>query len=140
MSKNFLFLGRLIDLSTKVDSLNKYIYLNAEASADTAWWLDFIPTWSESAFIQHSSVTAESVSLYSDTSTIGFGAYFDTHWFAIPWPQQYRGYKIGLKEPFAITAAILTWGDDLAGKLILFLPTTIMQLTFGTQAPPLTTI
>ena len=115
-----LFLRRLIDLSTKVDGLNKYITLNAEARADIAWWLDFIPTWSGSAFIQHSPVTADSLSLYSDASGIGFGAYFDTHWFAIPWPQQYRGYDIGFRELFAITAAIFTWGDDLAGKQILF--------------------
>ena len=115
-----LFLRRLIDLSTKVDGLNKYITLNAEARADIAWWLDFIPTWSGSAFIQHSPVTGDSLSLYSDASGIGFGAYFDTHWFAIPWPQQYRGYDIGFRELFAITAAIFTWGDDLAGKQILF--------------------
>ena len=82
------------------------------------------PTWSGYAFIQHSPVTADSLSLCSDASGIGFGAYFDTHWFAILSHSNTGDTESGFNKLFAITAAIFTWGNDLSGKKFYSLPKT----------------
>ena len=103
-----------------VSSLNHHITLNSEARADIQWWIDFFPSWNGVAFIQPEAVTSISLKLFSDASDLGFGALFGNLWFSSPWPSSFVDLHINVKELFAIVAAVLTWGEHLKDRQILF--------------------
>ena len=115
------FLRRLIDLSTKVSSLNHHIDLNSEARADISWWLDLLPEWQGTNKIQAEVTTAASISLYTDASgSLGMGAVFGSEWLSCKWPQRFKEIDdINYKELFAIVAAVITWAEKLQNKQIL---------------------
>ena len=118
-----MFLRRLIDLSTSVDRLDFHISLNAESRADIDWWLEFLPSWNGICFIQSTPVTSISISLFSDASGLGCGAFYGTEWFSVPWPEDLKSQKwfhIGVQELFAIVAAVFTWGHQWEDQQILF--------------------
>ena len=113
-----MFLRRLIDLSTTVSSLNHHISLNSEACADIAWWLEFLPSWNGVEFIQSAPLTSHALQLFTDASSIGFGAVYGTHWFSVAWPSSFC-YHINFLELFAIVAAVFTWGDNWVDQQII---------------------
>jgi hypothetical protein len=82
-----LFLRRLIDLSTKAKKLHHHVKLNSEARADFQWWHTFLPDWNGVAmFLDPAWTTADQMELYTDASgTLGYGAYFQGHWFRAAW-------------------------------------------------------
>ena len=111
-----IFLRRLIDLSTTVTSLNYHIYLNSEARADINWWHTFLPSWNGVIFFQEDPVSANSLSLFTDASSLGFGA---NSWFSSAWPYQEPLPLINFLELFAVVAAIFSWGKHLVNKAII---------------------
>ena len=115
-----IFLRRLIDLSTSVQSLNHHIYLNYEARADIAWWIDFLPTWNGVELIQAPVITSVSLTLFTDASSIGCGGVYNTKWFSARWPSQFLEYHINFLELFAIWVAVFIWGSEWKNKQILF--------------------
>ena len=54
----YIFLCRLIDLSTTVHNINHHIFLNSEARADINLWSQFLPHWNGIALIQSDHVTS----------------------------------------------------------------------------------
>ena len=116
-----LFLRRLIDLSKTVKKGHHHISLNAEARADIAWWLDFLPTWSKSNLIpEPKAILASDLMLFSDASDLGFGAFYGNEWIQGDWSAWKRKIPINYRELFAIFAAAETWGQDWRGKRIIF--------------------
>ena len=65
------------------------------------------------------TVSAEVLNFYSDTSaskSLGFGAIFNNHWLYAQWEEGYiqeNEPTIEYLELFALTAGLLTWGDEL---------------------------
>ena len=116
-----LFLRRLIDLSTTVKQLNHYIYLNKEAKKDIDWWEQFLDQWSGTSIIPEAPIPAEKISLYTDASSLGFGAYYGTHWFSQAWPKKYQAPHIDIsyRELFAVTTAVFTWVALLRNKHVI---------------------
>jgi hypothetical protein len=117
-----MFLRRLIDLSSSVDSLHHRISLNAEARADIAWWSSFIPQWNGVAIIHPTPITSIDLRLYTDASDVGFGCQYGTHWISSPWRQDWApsvSCHINLRELFAVWAAVFTWGDQWADQEVV---------------------
>ena len=117
-----MFLRRLIDLSTSVDSLHHFIYLNLEARADILWWLRFLPEWNGMAIIHPTPITNIDLKLYTDASEVGFGCVYGTHWAYGSWGWDWRPTdecNINVRELFAVWAAVYTWGKHWANKEVV---------------------
>ena len=110
-----LFLRRLIDLSTKAKKLHHHVKLNSEARADFQWWHTFLPDWNGVAmFLDPAWTTADQMELYTDASgTLGYGAYFQGHWFRAAWEPLQRPPFVSIQwqELFAVVAAARAWAD-----------------------------
>ena len=67
---------------------------------------------------------AQTIGFYSDASaceSLGFGAYFDGHWLYNAWEPGFIKQKkpsIEYLELFALTAALVTWGNLLQNRRI----------------------
>ena len=73
------FLHRLIDLSTTVCELHHQISVIRESCRDIEWWLEFLPTWNAQSVIPQLGWTASpDLELYTDASTVGYGAVYQT--------------------------------------------------------------
>ena len=115
-----IFLRRLIDLNTTVRELHHHISINREARRDIEWWLEFLPKWNAQSIILEQNRTASpDLELYTDASTVGYGAIYKTHWFNGPWPEQFASNSIPWKELFTIYAAFFVWGPTWRGKKVL---------------------
>ena len=117
-----MFLRRLIDLSTTVDSLHHRISLNADARADIAWWSSFIPEWNGVEVIHPTPITSIDLQLFTDASNIGLGCVFGTHWISATWRPDWApslSCHINLRELFAVWVAVYTWGDEWANQEVV---------------------
>ena len=68
-----MLLRRLIDLSTTVTSDIFFVHINADSRDDIIWWDRFLPEWNGVSYILPPPVTADSLSLFTDASDLGFG-------------------------------------------------------------------
>ena len=119
-----LFLRRLIDLSTKAKKLHHHVKLNSEARPDFQWWHTFLLDWNGVAmFLDPAWTTADQMELYTDASgTLGYGAYFQGHWFRAAWEPLQRPPFVSIQwqELFAVVTAARTWGHCWMGRRIVF--------------------
>ena len=58
--------------------------------------------------------------LYTDTSNVGYGAYWAGKWFSESWPHTQQHFPIAWKELYAILVACTTWDNACQRKRILF--------------------
>ena len=117
-----IFLRRLIDLASSVDSLHHYIYMNAEARADIDWWVRFLPDWHGVAIIHPTPVTQVELQLSTDASDLGFGCVYGNHWLYASWVPEWAPSKechINVRELFAVWAAVYTWGEEWANREVV---------------------
>ena len=78
------------------------------------------PAWEGKEFIQEEPVTSHALELFTDASTVGFGAVFGDNWFYSAWPPHLIEKHINFLELFAIGAALFTWGHAWINKQIIF--------------------
>jgi hypothetical protein len=121
------FVSYLISLAYTVTELHHRVKLTAECRADINMWFLFLRDWNGISFFLESSVTeAEELQLYTDAaSTIGFGGYFQGHWFQGKWPSEFaqvHNYQLSmaLMELYPIVIAAMIWGKVWGGKRIHF--------------------
>ena len=106
------FLRRLIDLSMSTKQLDHFIRLNADARSDIEWWWQFIETWNGTSAAPSLVSQQPEVSITADASgTWGCGAYYNTHWFQLPWNGMLRHAHISVKELTPIVIAAALWGQ-----------------------------
>ena len=116
-----IFLRRLISLSTTVDKLHHHLCLTKETRADIKWWIDFLPHWNRKSIIPETFyLTSSDIKLFTDASSLGFGAIYNNSWIQGRWGPQFDNLSIDYTELFAIVAAVLTWGAQWQGKRIIF--------------------
>ena len=116
-----IFLRRLINLSMSAKKLHHHINMNKQAIADIDWWCEFLPTWAQRSIIPETyHVTSSDLKLFTDASSVGFGAIYGNAWIQAKWDEYSVGYSIDFKELFAIVAAVMTWGFSWEGKRIVF--------------------
>jgi len=70
-----MFLRRLIDLSSSVASLHRYVDLNCGARSDLVMWSEFLAIWNGRCFISYSQESAPSLELFTDASGLGCGGF-----------------------------------------------------------------
>jgi len=117
-----IFLRRLIDRSCTVKHLHHWLCLTKKTKADLQWWLHFLPNWLGTCLMLESEWTpAPAMQLYMDaSSTLGYGAYWQGHWFKSKWTTNQQEYSIQWKELYVIVAAAQTGGQLWSQKPILF--------------------
>ena len=115
-----IFVRRLIEASTTVDSLGKIIVLDPETKADIIWWDTFVQEWNGISIIQEAFTSSETLQFYTDASgSKGYGAIFGKKWLWGEWPESHRPLHINIKELLAIIIAVETWGHLLYNKQII---------------------
>jgi len=106
------FLARLINLSCTVKALHQFIYLNSNVKADVSMWHSFLDSWNGKTFFLSKTVSeSPSIEFYTDASgKLGYGAYFQGSWFALPWLSHQAEYSMSAKELLPIIVAAHLWG------------------------------
>ena len=120
-----MFLRRMIDLSTTTRHLHQSITLTQDFRLDIQWWQDFLPSWNGSASMLEPTWRATpDMELFMDaSSTRGCGAYYQGHWFILPWSEEFNTtppLSIEWKELFPILLSCSIWGQFWHGKRIMF--------------------
>ena len=64
-------------------------------------------------------MTSRALQLFTDASSLGFGAVYVDRWVSVAWPQSDSVYDINFLELFSVVAAVLTWGARWSNKQIL---------------------
>ena len=72
-------------------------------------------------FLEPDWTPAHEFQLFTDAAgNLGYGAYWNCHWFSKPWPPNLLNKSIEWKELYAIVAACKVWGKHWSGKRLLF--------------------
>ena len=117
-----IFLRRLLDTAHSVDGFEKQVPITEDTIKDVEWWLRFSSEWNGVAFFLEPDWTpAHEFQLFTDAAgNLGYGAYWNCHWFSKPWPPNLLNKSIEWKELYAIVAACKVWGKHWSGKRLLF--------------------
>ena len=67
------------------------------------------------------SLTTNDIKLFTDASSIGFGAIYDNAWIQEKWPLSFIHHSIDYKELFAIWASCITSSSHWERKRIVFI-------------------
>ena len=116
------FVRRLIDLSTTVKQLDRFVRLNREARADLEWWFQFGQEWNGTAMMWHVDRARPEVVLTSDASgSWGCSAWLESRWFQLQWQGlgETANYEIMVKELLPIVVAVACWGKEWQGKAVV---------------------
>ena len=121
------FVSYLIKLSTTVNDLHHYVYLNKECREDLKFWLCFLHNWNGvNMFYEKEFSESFHMQLFTDaSSTKGFGGYFQGRWFYSAWPQELelpseKQFSMAFLELYPIVVAAVLWGCFWNKKRILF--------------------
>ena len=113
------FVRRLIFLAKKVKHLHYTVKLNKDFQADIHWWLTFLPTWNGiSLMYQPTWISNAQLHLYTDASNVAVAGYFNGSWFVEL--VEDLSASINWRELYAVVLSVATWGEQWAGKRILF--------------------
>ncbi len=117
-----IFLRRLLDTAHSVEGLEEQVAITKETVLDVRWWLRFASDWNGVAFfIEPSWTPAHEFNLFTDAAGhLGYGAYWNGHWFSKTWSSNLLDMSIEWKELYAIVMACETWGKHWSGKRLLF--------------------
>ena len=81
-----IFVCRLINASTTVDTLHHHLRLSAATKADIECRLQFAHTWYGKAFfLDHSWIPSLAFQLYTDASQQGYGCFWQGQWLRGSW-------------------------------------------------------
>lgn len=118
------FLRRLYDFDRATSSSPpaKKLRVPTAALEDLHWWKTTLTTWpGKSFFLQEQWTPAPDMRLQTDASgSLGYGAYYNGHWFAGQWSAEQQDRDITYKELYAIVVACATWGNGWTRKRIEF--------------------
>ena len=104
-----IFLSQMIKLSTVAKQLDHHIRLNQAFQADLAWWSAYVSQWNGVSLLWDEE--APSAVLTSDASgSWGCGAFWQTHWFQLQWPESLPHLHITVKELIPIVISAAVWG------------------------------
>lgn len=121
------FVSYLIHLSTTVERLQHFVYIDNHCQQDLLMWHKFLRGWNGvSLFYDSHFTTTLDLELYTDASLVGFGGIFQKQWFCAEWPAQLPSVKgkdlsMAFRELYPIVAAAIIWGKQWTAKRILFL-------------------
>ena len=118
------FVRRLIDRSTSVAKLSDTIIIDTDTKEDILWWHDFAVAWhGRSLFLDTEWLKSPDAQLFTDASGIGYGAFYQGHWFLGEWPTEFNApdlQNIMVRELVPIALACWAWGSCWRQKKIVF--------------------
>ena len=115
------FIRRLIDLSCTVSGLSDVITLDDEAKLDIHWWRSFVQEWNGRSFFHDLSWTkSPQFELFTDASDIGYGGFYQGHWFFGEWENGLASEAIMVRELYPIALCCSLWGSEWSGRKLLF--------------------
>ena len=118
-----IFVQQLIDLSKQARHLHHKVRLSVDALLDIEWWIKFLPSWNgKSVFYNSYWTDSNTMHLYSDASNKAVAAYFDGHWFVVPFEGRFvilSLFSINWRELCAVALAVATWGSQWQGHRIV---------------------
>lgn len=96
--------------------------------SDMRWWHAFLPKWNGVGLLYDSAWSScESLGLWTDASTLGYGAIFGHHWFSCAWSAEERVLAARAQresmpwmELYCVVRAAATWGDQWRGRRVTF--------------------
>jgi hypothetical protein len=117
-----------------IDQLNNTRYrgnkitLDESFYLDLTWWQSFLPKWNGISMLYEQNWSSPSdMHLWSDASTVGFGAVYGNHWFSTKWSseqltiaQREKAISMPYLELFALHAMAATWAHEWHAKRIIF--------------------
>jgi hypothetical protein len=120
------FLRRLIDLTAgKTPEQHHHLRVSNDIKDDLSTWLLFLSNFNGVSVI-HEKVwqNNEDLQLFTDSSSQGFGIYFNGSWTNGPWPDKWvqAGVvrDIVVLEIFPIVAAVFLWPAKLENRKVIF--------------------
>lgn len=121
------FVSYLLALATSVSELHHHVHLSVSCREDMHMWMLFLKQWNCVSFFHELTITsAHDMELYTDAaSTLGYGGYFQGHWFSEIWPSslprpQDKDISMAFRELYPIVVAALLWGNLWSTKRIMF--------------------
>ena len=115
------FLRHMIELSKVAKQLHHHIRLNADFRSDLEWWRLFLPRWNGVGMLTTLCEPAYSFEITSDASgSWGCGAFSSEHqWYQFPWPCEWAGIHITIKELVPVVISCALWGHRWRGQSVL---------------------
>ncbi len=93
------FMRRLLELLKGIRKSQRWVRLNVAARSDLMWWHTFITQWNGATMMPDLVRWESGPHLYSDASgQFGCGAWWNTYWFQLPWPQGHKLSSIAHQE------------------------------------------
>ena len=115
------FLRRLIELIHPNLKPHHFIRLTQEAKEDLAIWEIFLKQYNGKTFFRTLHMTSTTLHMASDSSHIGFGACFTSHWIQSQFPQSWSKYHITFLEMYPVFVIISMFGKRITNSHVLFL-------------------
>ncbi|XP_067323909.1 uncharacterized protein [Anolis sagrei] len=119
------FLRRLCDAISGASAPHHHIRVTLAIKADLRIWLQFLRHFNGISFWRQELMIKDALKVSSDASgAIGFGVYFNGHWCAERWPDDWHRLKITsdltFLEFFPILVAVSLWGESFANSTVHF--------------------
>ena len=118
------FTRRLIGLTKGVQNPHHKVRISSGAKLDLLAWLEFLNHFNGvSPFRQWGWEHNDTISLFTDAAaSIGFGGYFEGHWFQGRWPSAFLDNppSIAFLEFYPLVVSVHCWGHWLANRKVLF--------------------
>ena len=118
------FLRSFIRDSCKVSHLGHTVKLSSQSKLDFQWWLKFLPDFN-GINIFYDEIWQEDhlyFNMTSDASDLGCASVFGDKWCMLDFREHafWKEMPIMWRELFAVLISMLTWGESLQGKRVLF--------------------
>ena len=115
------FSRRLHDLSIGLTKPYHHRKISNQVRLDLQVWKQFLQHHNtKTFFLDLKFISQDTLHMYTDaSSTIGYGGYFGSRWFAGKWPESCLGLNIALLEIYPIFLAIKIWGPQLSNRCIM---------------------
>ena len=113
-------LRNMLELLHVAHAHHHHIRLNQQFQADICWWQVFAAEWNGVAIIPPPTPQPQVQCTSDASSSWGCGAWHNSHWFQLKWPQHTATWSIAAKELLPILLAAGTWGKNWKGALVLF--------------------
>ena len=104
------------------------VSLNDGFRSDMRWWNAFLPRWNGVGLLYDTSWSSrESLQLWTDASSLGYGAVFADQWFSCAWTAEERAQaaratceSMPWMELYCVVRAAATWGVQWRSRRVTF--------------------
>lgn len=115
------FLRRLHDATIGITKPHYYIKLTKKIKEDLSLWNMFLSKFNGISLITpKEKFTSNELHMYSDSSHIGYGGTFRSHYILGPFPSKWKNYSIQFLELFPIFLLLHVFKEQLSHKSIIF--------------------